>query len=543
MATITDFQSNKSIFIPNIPLKTQENDLYKFITEQLKNVSGYSGKYTNVIESLHINKKDLYDYAIGFVTMRTHEDAKNAIKLLNGKKMSEQSSPLSVMWNVSKRKERLVEEGTVFVRGIKKDVKVNDIKELFERYGKTLLVKLSTSENNESNGYAYVRFVEANNAERVLSPFVINRIKYEIGDENFKIEKCNKPQKQEKRNIYIENIDISCSEEEIIYYFKQFGEIDVLLGDSALCVKIVLDEVHNKKKAYVMYKNHEDALRAIQNTHEKKIEILSDSVLRTCFYKSKSELKKERKREREIKKNVRTKYKDSNICLTSEDTELTVKDIIDKLGDGKEDIFYNIRVEVVPEQHVKTAFVCFYKVEDAQLAIKKCEKQNNGWKAVPFRPRTQQPQQQNQFYPNFMTYYNMMMMSSMPMQQFPVFQQMPYAGPQQQPFDLSPPNKPKQGNQKKPIIPIKPKQEPKQQQQEPEQINDEELINVIGNQIYDYVEKLGKYDEDLIARITGVFLESFDIKELEGKLKNPEKELSPIIDEIADTLKNMALDE
>ncbi|KAL7716843.1 Polyadenylate-binding protein [Entamoeba marina] len=522
MATITDFQSNKSIFISSIPLKTQENDLYKFITEQLKNASEDSEKYTNVIESLNINKKDLYDYAIGFVNMRTHEDAKNAIKVLNGQKMSEQSSPLSVMWNISKRTERFTEEGTVFVRGIKKDVKANDIKELFEKKGETLLVKLSTSENNESNGYAYVRFVEANNVEK------------------------------KKRNIYIENIDSGCSDEQIIDYFKTFGEIDVLFSAGSLCVKIVLDEVHGKKKGYVMYKNHEDALKAIQNTHEKKIEKLGGSVLRAYFFKSKLELKMERKRKTaEIKENIKTKYKDSNLYLTSENTELTVRDIIDKLGDGKEDIFYSIRLKVVPEQPVKTAFVCFYKVEDAQSAIKKCEELNNGWKAVIFRPRTQQPQQ-SQFYPNFMTYYNMMMMSGMPMQQFPVFQQMPYAGHQpQQPFNFPPSNKPKRGDQKKPVEKKRNQQKPQQsqppkqeqKQQEPESVNEEELINVIGDQIYDFVEKLGKYDEDLIARITGVFLESFDIKELEGKLKNPEKELSPIIDEIADTLKNMAQDE
>ncbi|KAL7712084.1 PABC domain-containing protein [Entamoeba marina] len=71
----------------------------------------------------------------------------------------------------------------------------------------------------------------------------------------------------------------------------------------------------------------------------------------------------------------------------------------------------------------------------------------------------------------------------------------------------------------------------------------DELINVIGDQIYDYVEELGRYNEDLIARITGVILESFDVKKLEDKLKNPDQELIPIIDEIGDTLTNMAQNE
>ncbi|KAL7713661.1 Polyadenylate-binding protein [Entamoeba marina] len=303
--------------------------------------------------------------------MKTHEDAKHAIKVLNGKKMSEQSTPLSVVWDTNKRNEILEGEGTVFVKGIKKDVTTNQIKQIFEECDEILFVKLSTNKNNESNGYAYVRFVEDKGAEIVLNPSVIRDIQNLIGEENFTIEKCVESQKQEKRNIYFENIDINCTDEQIINYFKQFGGIDVLFSNDALCVKIVLDKVLNMKKGYVMYKKHENALKAIQFTHEKKIKELDDSVLRSSFFKSKLELKMERKRKAlEIKNNIKNKYKKSNIQLTSERTELTVKEIIDKLGDGKKDIFYNIRLKQNFSEPVKTAFVCFYNVEDANLAIK-----------------------------------------------------------------------------------------------------------------------------------------------------------------------------
>ncbi|KAL7713662.1 PABC domain-containing protein [Entamoeba marina] len=128
---------------------------------------------------------------------------------------------------------------------------------------------------------------------------------------------------------------------------------------------------------------------------------------------------------------------------------------------------------------------------------------------------------------------------------------MPYAG-QQQPFSFPQFNKPKIGLKKpmktkgnpKPTQPPKQEQKPAQplKQEILKPVNDKELAIIIGDQIYEYVESLGKYEEDLIGRITGNIWDSFDLKELEDKLKHPDQELLPIVVEIAETLMEYGYD-
>ena len=62
-------------------------------------------------------------------------------------------------------------------------------------------------------------------------------------------------------------------------------------------------------------------------------------------------------------------------------------------------------------------------------------------------------------------------------------------------------------------------------------------INQLGDDIYDYIEGLGKYDEEETGRITGVLLESFEYAKLKEKLNN-KSELKKVVEEISETLKN-----
>ncbi|KAL7719926.1 hypothetical protein QTN25_003043 [Entamoeba marina] len=225
--------------------------------------------------------------------------------------------------------------------------------------------------------------------------------------------------------IYIDNIDKNCNEDQFIDYFQQFGEI--VSVNEKLRIHFWLNDKAEYNNGDVTYVDYDSALKVIKETHNKQILglLVVHSHLLINDYQQKQ-------RNMLIEEGVKTKYKDSNIYLTSNNAVITLEGIVEKLGEGKGvNHFYNIQTQ----QH-----------------------------------------------------------------------------PQREPIEQPQPD-------------------------------DEELINIISDQIYDYVEQLGEYDEDLIARITGVFLESFDVGELERKLKNPEQELSPVIDEIADTLRNMAQDE
>ncbi|KAL7715590.1 Polyadenylate-binding protein [Entamoeba marina] len=501
MATITDFSSNKTVFMTNIPKNYREDDLKKFIIEQLKNASSQNEQCTNVVEFIKIKRKQLSEYNVAYVIMNTRKNAKKSIELLNGMKLSE-TSPLKVMLNSTNVCDKSIGFLDVMVKGIKKDVETTKIKELFQEYGKIMSFKLVVEDGFQFNKYAYVSFKHYYDFETILMQHVIKEMKKEIGEESFVIEKHSKQSKKKT----------------IINYFKQFGNIDAMNGK--LCVNVIFDEKRNKNKCFINYSNPESSLLAIQSTNNQVIDELGGLELHSYFYKNKEELERQNF---EIEMNLRTKYKDCCIYLSSVDDELTVKDIHDKLGENEgEKHFYEIQFNINPRSPGLNALVCLYSHESAIRAINRCEELNNGWSASYFKHKSPYPK-----LPNFVNHYNTMIESVRRQDS-----SMGHAFPRRQD---SPMRKKRQMKQKL--------QQPEPTSQQPEPVNDEKLISVIGEQIYDYVEKLGKYDEDLIVRITVVFLESFDFKELEGKLKNPEQELTPIIYEIADTLKNMAQDE
>ena len=61
-------------------------------------------------------------------------------------------------------------------------------------------------------------------------------------------------------------------------------------------------------------------------------------------------------------------------------------------------------------------------------------------------------------------------------------------------------------------------------------------INQLGDDIYDYIEGLGKYDEEETGKITGVLLESFEYAKLKEKFNN-KAELQRDVEEISETLR------
>ena len=74
-------------------------------------------------------------------------------------------------------------------------------------------------------------------------------------------------------------------------------------------------------------------------------------------------------------------------------------------------------------------------------------------------------------------------------------------------------------------------------QQKPEHQPTEEELNQLGDDIYDYIDSLGKYDEEETGKITGVLLESYEYKVLKDKLNN-KVDLKKIVEGVNEQLKD-----
>ncbi|KAL7712962.1 Polyadenylate-binding protein [Entamoeba marina] len=512
---IVAYNENKTLYITNIPLHITEEQLFKHISRD---------KYS--VKIIHISKKvSMYDTSIAYVTMNSHDEAEEVISKLDGLPIASTDNPLSIMWCIKDVSIRNSSEGNLYVKGIKRDVNQHTIYEIFSGYGKILSCKLSTNSNNQSNGHAYVKFENVDILETVITDEVIDIIKKEIGEDNFLIEKYNKPQKSESSDVYVDNIDEKCTEEDFKNYFSQFGTI---------------------KKDQQQVKHWFFHKKAISESDGKAI--IGDSVVHSCFYLSKKQRQAELQRKNnEIKHNITTRYKDSNLYIKT-NPPFTEAKIREKLGEGKGDNhFYSVKAQRVNGRLTGVAYVCFYTKEAADEAINKC--QEMGWEAYSFKPREERSfsyYQQKVMLPYLQVMMQMPFILDSSSQMIP----QPFNG-YQQVSEL------KNGNKKNPKKRLKyslgedtkldhaKSCEEVQQHDETRQLVidknkvTDEMRNDLGNELYEHVENMGTYDDELVARITGVLLESFDYNDLVDKLKSPVQLLNPVISEIVDTLNNV----
>ncbi|KAL7717173.1 Polyadenylate-binding protein [Entamoeba marina] len=488
--------NQKTIFISNIDMNTTEVQLFKHLSQ-----------LGHPIQSIQIQRdSEKYTTAVAFVITSTHKEAEDIINKLNGTKIKGSKNNLKLNWDLTGIADIQSNESNLYVKGIKKSIDQQHLFNVFSSYGTILSCKLSINNREQSNGYAYVRFVNVEDAMNVMTPKIVEEIKKLIGEDNFTIEKYSKPKTTPNTNIFIENIDEQCTEEEFITYFKQFGTIASINGK--LNALFVYDESHQKNKGYITYSTREEAQRAIDKSNGRAI--VGDSKIHSCFHLSKKDRFEEiKKKNAEIQHNARTMYSESYLYIKA-DHYLSEDEIIKKLGGEKGvEHFYTYSIKKIRGKNSNVAYVCFYTVDDASVAIKTCEEM--GWSASIYKP-SGKPSQQHDSSKGFLPYMEVMM---------PL------------PFQIEP----VQHQQNKTIN--KKKGESKQPKQVQKTNITDDMINDLGDSIYLYIEGLNEYDEETIGKITGVLLDSIDYHQLNNKLKNPKAKLLPLIREAASKLKNL----
>ena len=114
MSTITEFKENKNIFINQLDPKINESVLFKRINDELQREA--------VFKVLISRDTTRYETSIAHVQMKTHEDAAEAIQKLNGKII--EGKKVNISWSMKDYKQRTQIETNLYVKGIKKEIKV-----------------------------------------------------------------------------------------------------------------------------------------------------------------------------------------------------------------------------------------------------------------------------------------------------------------------------------------------------------------------------------------------------------------------------------
>uniref|UniRef100_A0A4W4HH35 Polyadenylate-binding protein n=1 Tax=Electrophorus electricus TaxID=8005 RepID=A0A4W4HH35_ELEEL len=209
-----------------------------------------------------------------FVHFETQDAADRAIEKMNGMLLNDRKV---FVGRFKSRKEREAELGAkakeftnVYIKNFGEDMDDDRLKEIFDKYGKTLSVKVMTDPAGKSRGFGFVSYEkheDANKAVEEMNGTEMNGKAVFVGRAQKKMERQAELKrkfeqlKQERIsryqgvNLYIKNLDDTIDDEKLRKEFSPFGSIT--------SAKVMLEEGRSKGFGFVCFSSPEEATKAV----------------------------------------------------------------------------------------------------------------------------------------------------------------------------------------------------------------------------------------------------------------------------------------
>uniref|UniRef100_A0A673LEK8 Polyadenylate-binding protein n=1 Tax=Sinocyclocheilus rhinocerous TaxID=307959 RepID=A0A673LEK8_9TELE len=209
-----------------------------------------------------------------FVHFETQDAADRAIEKMNGMLLNDRKV---FVGRFKSRKEREAEMGAkakeftnVYIKNFGEDMDDPRLKELFDKYGKTLSVKVMTDPTGKSRGFGFVSYEkheDANKAVEEMNGTELNGKMVFVGRAQKKMERQAELKrkfeqlKQERIsryqgvNLYIKNLDDTIDDEKLRKEFSPFGSIT--------STKVMLEDGRSKGFGFVCFSSPEEATKAV----------------------------------------------------------------------------------------------------------------------------------------------------------------------------------------------------------------------------------------------------------------------------------------
>uniref|UniRef100_A0A8D3A9L0 Polyadenylate-binding protein n=1 Tax=Scophthalmus maximus TaxID=52904 RepID=A0A8D3A9L0_SCOMX len=209
-----------------------------------------------------------------FVHFETQDAADRAIEKMNGMLLNDRKV---FVGRFKSRKEREAELGAkakeftnVYIKNFGDDMNDERLKELFDKYGKTLSVRVMMDHTGKSRGFGFVSYEkheDANKAVEDMNGTELNGKTVFVGRAQKKMERQAELKrkfellKQERIsryqgvNLYIKNLDDTIDDEKLRKEFSPFGSIT--------SAKVMLEEGRSKGFGFVCFSSPEEATKAV----------------------------------------------------------------------------------------------------------------------------------------------------------------------------------------------------------------------------------------------------------------------------------------
>lgn len=205
----------------------------------------------------------------GYVHFETQEEAEQAIAKVNGMQMADKI----VFVGPFQPKKARGSDGTptkytnIYVKNLDTSVTSEKLQEVFEAHGKITSSAIMTNEKGESKGFGFINYETPEAAQAAVDnlngtnlggkPVFVGRAqKRQERDEVLRHQRTEQLQKYQGANVYVKNLDDNVSDEKLSQEFSRFGTI--------ISARVMSDEKTNSKGfGFVSFANADDATRAI----------------------------------------------------------------------------------------------------------------------------------------------------------------------------------------------------------------------------------------------------------------------------------------
>ncbi|TNN83119.1 Polyadenylate-binding protein 4 [Liparis tanakae] len=209
-----------------------------------------------------------------FVHFETQDAADRAIEKMNGMLLNDRKV---FVGRFKSRKEREAELGAkakeftnVYIKNFGDEMTDDQLKELFDKYGKTLSVKVMIDPSGKSRGFGFISYEkheDANQAVEEMNGMDLNGKSVFVGraqkkmerqaelKRKFEVLKQERISRYQGVNLYIKNLDDTIDDEKLRKEFSPFGSIT--------SAKVMVDEGRSKGFGFVCFSSPEEATKAV----------------------------------------------------------------------------------------------------------------------------------------------------------------------------------------------------------------------------------------------------------------------------------------
>lgn len=316
------------------------------------------------VASIRVCRDGLTKKSLGYAYVNYHkqDDGTKAIEELNYSLIEQR--PCRIMWSQRDPSLRRNGDGNIYIKNLHPAIDNKALHDTFSAFGRILSCKVATDDMGQSKCFGFVHYETAEAAEAAIenvNGMLLNDSEVYVGKHISKKDRESKfdEMKANFTNVYIKNINLDWSEDDLKNFFAPYGGITSLYLEKDRDGK-------SKGFGFINFESHEQATKAVNELNDTDIDGSKIYVGRA---------QKKRERIDELKKQYEStrleklsKYQGVNLFIKNLDDSIDSE----KLEEEFKPFGLITSARVMIDETGKSkgfGFVCFSNPEEATKAI------------------------------------------------------------------------------------------------------------------------------------------------------------------------------